>query len=192
MAVTPSTKVELGIPCPDFELEDVVSGRTTRRTDFESRPLLVTFICNHCPFVQHVREKLVEVAHEFMDKGIGVVAINSNSIETHPQDGPEHMRSLAISEGWRFPFCFDSTQEVAKAFRAACTPDFFLYDGEHRLYYHGQMDSSRPGNDVPVTGEDLKQAVEALLDGREPPKEQKPSIGCNIKWKPGNEPDYFG
>ena len=149
------------------------------------------FICNHCPFVIHVRDELTRLASEYQKRGVAIVAINSNSIETHPQDAPEHMKALATELGWKFPFLFDSTQEVAKAYRAACTPDFYLFDAEQRLVYRGQLDDSRPGNNVPVTGRDLRAALDAVLAGRAPSIDQKPSIGCNIKWAPGNEPDYF-
>ena len=193
MVDTPSEMLPLGTTLPAFSLPDVVSRASVSSTDAPGeRGLLVMFICNHCPFVVHVREALVKLAHDALDRGVGVLAINSNSATSHPQDGPPNMRALAMTEGWRFPFLFDAGQEVAKTFRAACTPDFYLFDGEGSLFYRGQLDGSRPRNDVPVTGADLGGAIDALVGGQEPPLEQIPSIGCNIKWSPGNAPDYFG
>jgi peroxiredoxin len=191
MSVTPSTMLELGTAAPDFALPDT-KGNTVARSGFDGKPLLVMFICNHCPFVQHVRAKLAELCRLYQDLGVGVVAIQSNDIFAYPDDSPENMARAAARFGYTFPFLFDETQEVAKAYRAACTPDFFLFDAEHRLVYRGQMDSSRPGNEMPVTGKDLTGAIEAMLAGRPVNPDQKPSAGCNIKWKPGNEPDYFG
>ena len=180
-------------PAPDFSLTDTVTGKTVTLADLESGDaLLVMFICNHCPFVIHVRDELTKIVNDYQDRGLAIVAINSNSIESHPQDGPEHMNELAAELGWRFPFLFDETQEVAKSYRAACTPDFFLFDKDHKLYYRGQLDDSRPSNDVPVTGTDLRAAIDNALAGDTAPAEQKPSMGCNIKWAPGKEPDYFG
>ncbi len=193
MAATESQMLDVGTSCPDFALENAVDGRPVRRADFAGAPaLLVMFVCNHCPYVIHVRKVLVGLAHEFMDRGAAVVAINANSLQTHPQDGPAHMKALAAEEGWRFPFLFDRTQEVAKAFRAACTPDFFVFDRDQKLTYRGQLDDARPGRDVPVTGRDLRTALEATLSGAPAPEPQRPSIGCNIKWHPGNAPSYFG
>lgn len=193
MAKTPSQMLELGTVCPDFSLEDAVDGAQVNRDDFSGRPaLLVLFICNHCPYVVHIRDGLTQLAKDYLPRGVGIVAINSNSLQTHPQDGPEHMKALALAEGWKFPFLFDRTQEVAKAFRAACTPDLFLFDGELKLVYRGQFDDARPGKDVPVTGADLRAALDAVLAGGAPSEEQRPSIGCNIKWAPGNEPSWFG
>ena len=197
MAVTPSQMLELGTPCPDFSLEDAVTGRTISRDAVlaeggGAKALLVMFVCNHCPYVIHVRETLTALVHGYMDRGLRAVAINSNSEKTHPQDGPPHMKALAEGLGWRFPFLFDRTQEVAQRFHAACTPDFFLFDAQGRLAYRGQMDDARPGRDVPVTGRDLRAAIDAVLDGRAPSTEQRPSIGCNIKWHPGSAPAYFG
>ena len=149
---------------------------------------LVVFVCNHCPYVVHVRPALVSLANGWEKQQVAVWAINSNSERTHPQDGPEHMKRLATEEGWLFPFLFDESQAVAKAFGAACTPDFFLYDADRRLVYRGRFDASRPGSGVAPTGEELKAAVDAVLAGRTPPPEQKPSLGCGIKWHPGSEP----
>jgi len=188
MAETPSTMLDLGTRAPDFRLRDAVTGRDVSLSDFDALPaLLVMFICNHCPFVIHVRDQLGRLARDYEDR-LAVVAINANSIQTHPQDGPEPMRELALEQGWKFPFLFDSTQQVARAYRAACTPDFFLFDANRRLTYRGQLDDSRPGNRLPVTGRDLRAAIDATLAGRAPSHQQKPSIGCSIKWSPGNEP----
>jgi peroxiredoxin len=192
MALTPSTMLALGSAAPDFALPNAVDGRTVTLADYEGESaLLVMFICNHCPYVQHVRKELVQLAADYAPRGLAVVAINSNSDETYPEDGPEHMKALASGEGWSFPFLFDESQAVARDYRAACTPDFFLFDSARRLVYRGQLDDSRPGNLIPVTGKDLRGAVDALLAGDPAPVDQKPSAGCNIKWKPGNEPDYF-
>jgi peroxiredoxin len=193
MVATPSTMLPLGTPVPDFRLTEVVRGQAVGPSDFvKAKALVVAFLCNHCPYVIHVRPELVKLLHGFMDRGVAVIAINSNSAKTHPQDGPEAMKRLATEEGWRFPFVFDASQEVAKAFRAACTPDFFVFDAGQRLAYRGQLDGSRPGNGVPVTGKDLAEAVEAVLAGGRPSEAQRPSMGCNIKWDPGNAPEYFG
>ncbi|HXC53638.1 MAG TPA: thioredoxin family protein [Candidatus Limnocylindrales bacterium] len=197
MVKTASDMLPLGTPAPDFRLPDAVTGRDVALSDFPAvRPLLVMFICNHCPYVVHVRGEFSRLARDY-DGRISIVAINANSIETHPQDGPEHMRALAVELGWRFPFLFDSTQQVARQYHAACTPDFFLFgpaaaDGHRPLVYRGQLDSSRPGNSEPVSGRDLRAAMDALLAGRQVAADQRPSLGCNIKWTPGNEPDYFG
>jgi len=183
--------LELGTTAPDFALPDT-AGNTVSRSDFAGRPLLVMFICNHCPFVKHVRRKLAELCRQYQGKGVGVVGIQSNDILGYPDDSPENMAREIKQVGYTFPYLYDETQEVAKAYRAACTPDFFLFDAEHRLVYRGQMDSSRPGNGIPLTGGDLTAAVDAVVAGQPVSAEQRPSAGCNIKWKPGNEPDYFG
>ena len=193
MALKPSTMLPLDSDAPAFELTNAVDGKTVSLgKDYDSAPaLLVMFICNHCPFVIHVRDELGRVAADYMPKGLAVVAINSNSIESHPQDGPENMKRLAIQEGWEFPFLFDETQEVAKAYKAACTPDLFLFDGDCKLLYRGQLDDSRPSNAIPVTGHDLRAAIKDVLAGAPVSIDQKPSVGCNIKWKRGNEPEYW-
>jgi peroxiredoxin len=192
MAETPSTMLSLGTVLPDFSLTNAVDGTVVTSADFEgSEALLVMFICNHCPFVKHVQDELGNIARDYLPSGVAIVAINSNAVETHPQDGPSHMKELAQQKGWEFPFLFDGTQRVAKVFRAACTPDFFLFDRDRRLVYRGQLDGSRPGNDLPVTGSDLRAALDAVLVGGDVSSEQLPSLGCNIKWKAGNEPDYF-
>jgi peroxiredoxin len=192
MVATPSTMLELKTKAPDFSLPDTTSGNTVSLGDFTGRPLLVMFVCNHCPFVKHVRAKLAELARTYQAKDVGVVAISSNDVASFPEDSPKNMKKEAAEAGYTFPYLYDETQEVAKAYRAACTPDFFLFDRDHRLAYRGQMDPSRPGNNVPVTGKDLTAAVDAVLAGKPVSAEQIPSMGCNIKWKRGNEPDYFG
>ena len=193
MARTPSTMLPLGTPAPDFQLTNAVDGKTVSLADFEGkRGLLVMFICNHCPFVLHVLAELTFLTREYGACGVGIVAINSNSLETHPQDGPENMKQMAADLNWSFPFLFDENQSVAKAYKAACTPDFYLFDERHELVYRGQLDDSRPESDIPVTGADLRAAVDGLLTGDPIPEEQKPSLGCNIKWGAGNAPDYYG
>jgi len=184
MALTPSVMLELGTPAPDFSLPDV-DGSTRSLADFADSPaLLVMFICNHCPYVKHIQQGLVALANDYQKQGVAIVSISSNSVETHPQDGPEAMRAEAKSAGYTFSYLYDETQEVAKAYHAACTPDIFLFDRDRRLVYRGQFDDSRPGNGVPVTGRDLRAALDALLGGQPPLPNQKPSMGCNIKWRP--------
>jgi peroxiredoxin len=185
--------LELGTKLPAFSLPDVVSGRTVTSTDAAGKSgALVMFICNHCPFVKHVLKEISRVGADALAKGVGVVAINSNDVKSYPDDAPDKMKALALAEGWSFPYLFDDTQSAAKSFQAACTPDFFLFDAAGNLAYRGQLDDSRPGNDVPVTGRDLRAALDAVAAGKPAAAEQKPSIGCNIKWKPGQEPDWFG
>jgi peroxiredoxin len=186
-----STMMPLGSEMPPFELPDA-TGQTVAGSSFQGTPLLVMFICNHCPYVKHIRPRLAEVTKDLAGKGLAVVGINSNDSELYPDDSPEAMKAEAEEFGYTFPYLVDEDQSVAKAFRAACTPDLFLFDGNGKLAYRGQFDSSRPKNDEPVTGADLVAAAEAVLEGRPVPEDQRPSIGCNIKWKPGNEPDYFG
>ena len=182
----------LGTQLPGFSLPNVVDGRTVSPEDFRDRAaLLVIFICNHCPYVRHVKGQIGRVAAEYAPRGVGVVAISSNDVAAFPDDAPDQMRALALAEGWRFPYLFDESQAVAKAFRAACTPEFYLFDRQRRLVYRGQLDDSRPKNQVPGTGKDLRAALDGLLGGKSISPEQVPSVGCNIKWKPGNEPDYF-
>lgn len=191
MAATASTMPELGAAAPDFRLPDT-NGKTVWLADFKSAPaLLVMFICNHCPFVKHIRSELARLGRDYQARGVGIVAINSNDVVKYPDDGPPKMAEEAKTAGYSFPYLFDETQEVAKVYGAACTPDFFLYDGQRRLVYRGQLDDSRPNNGVPVTGKDLRAAIDAVLAKRPAPGDQKPSIGCNIKWKPGNAPEYF-
>ncbi len=192
MAETPSTMLALGTPAPDFRLPDT-DGRTVSLSDFKgAQALLVMFICGHCPFVKHVRGELARLAKEYQARGVGVVAIMSNDVQQYPQDGPAGMKAEKAELGYTFPYLFDETQAVAQAYRAACTPDLFLFDAKQRLVYRGQLDDSRPGKSLPVTGEDLRAALDAVLAGRPVDPKQRASIGCNIKWKPGNEPDYFG
>jgi peroxiredoxin len=191
MALKESRMVALGSPAPDFALPDVVTGRTVRLADFASAPaLLVAFICNHCPYVKHVRAGFVAFAREYQPKGLAVVAISANDPAAYPEDAPEAMAREAKNAGFTFPYLYDETQVVARAYEAICTPDFFLFDRDRRLVYRGRFDASRPGSNVPVTGADLRAAVDALLAGRPVPAEQHPSMGCSIKWKPGNEPAY--
>jgi peroxiredoxin len=182
----------LGTKAPDFSLVNV-DGRNVSLADLSPAPaLLVIFMCNHCPFVKHLANALTQFTAEYMDKGLAVVGINSNDVANYPADSPEQMVREAEERGYRFPYLYDETQEVAKAYRAACTPDFFLFDRDRRLVYRGQFDDSRPDSGKPITGADLRAAVDAVLAGRKPKDEQLPSIGCNIKWKSGNEPEYFG
>jgi peroxiredoxin len=188
MALTPSAMVPLGTPAPDFRLPDT-DGRTVSLADFADAPaLLVAFLCNRCPYVQHARTALATLARDYQARGVAVVAINSNDAQTYGDDSPERMRQEKAKARYTFPYLFDETQEVARAYRAACTPDFFLFDRGRRLVYRGQMDSSRPDNELPSDGRDLRAALDAVLAGRQPSPEQVPSVGCNIKWKPGNEP----
>jgi len=192
MARTPSTMLALGTSAPHFDLPDF-DGRRHALDDFAaSRALLVAFICNHCPFVKHMRAEFATFAREYAGRGLAVVAIVSNDLDVYPQDGPDAMREEARSLGYVFPYLVDADQQTARAYRAACTPDFFLFDADRRLVYRGQFDDSRPGSDRPVTGADLRLAVDAVLAGTPVDADQRPSLGCNIKWKPGNEPDYHG
>jgi len=181
----------VGTILPGFSLRDAVSGREISDQDFEEfEALVVMFICNHCPFVKHVVEELGRLGRDYIRRGVGFVAINSNDVRNYPQDGPVHMKELAEREGWEFPYLLDADQQVARAYRAACTPDFYLFDSERKLVYRGQLDDSRPGNGRPVTGRDLRAALEAVLGGASVSEDQVPSIGCNIKWAPGNAPGY--
>jgi len=192
MVRTPSTMLPVGTEAPDFSLVNV-DGRAVSLGDFDDAPaLLVVFMCNHCPFVKHLADSLAQFANEYMPKGLAVVGISSNDVGSHPADSPEQMVREAEERGYQFPYLYDETQEVAKAYRAACTPDFFLFDANRRLVYRGQFDDSRPDSGIPITGKDLRAAVDAVLAGKKPSEKQLPSIGCNIKWIAGNEPDYFG
>lgn len=190
MVKTASTMLSLGTQAPDFSLPNV-DGTTVSRSQFAGKPLVVVFMCNHCPFVVHIRTELRRFAEEYQGKGVAIVGISSNDVSSHPQDGPERMKDEARSAGYTFPYLFDGTQAVAKAYRAACTPDIFLFDADHALVYRGQFDSSRPGNGQPVTGHDLRAACDAVLSGKPVISEQRPGIGCNIKWKVGSEPEYY-
>lgn len=192
MVRTASTMLPLGVSAPEFNLTDVVSGAQISLNTFTGKQaLLVMFISVHCPFVKHVQTQLAQIGKDYGAKGLGIVAISSNDIEKYPDDAPEHLQALAQSEGFNFPVCADPSQSVAKAYTAACTPDFFLFDGDRHLAYRGQLDDSRPSNGKPVTGQDLRHAIELLLAGKDVDPNQSPSIGCNIKWIPGNEPEYF-
>lgn len=183
----------LGTPAPAFTLKDVVSGDTLSLDTFAGKKgLLVMFICQHCPFVKHVEDELGRIGQDYLPKGMGILAISTNSIETHPQDDPDHMRQQVKRANFSFPYAYDATQEVAKIYTAACTPDFFLFDSDLKLAYRGQLDDARPGNDQPVNGKDLRAAMDKVIAGQNVPEEQMPSIGCNIKWAPGKAPAYFG
>ena len=182
----------LGAKAPDFWLPDVVSDKTVSLATFAGgKALLVMFICRHCPYVQHVKEELARLGKDYGPTGVGIVAISANDAAKYPDDAPEQLRAMAKELGFSFPLCYDETQQVAKAYTAACTPDFFLFGQDRKLVYRGQLDESRPGNNQPVTGKDLRAAIEAVLAGRPVSPAQQASLGCNIKWKPGNEPDYF-
>lgn len=195
MVTVQSQMLPLGTEAPDFELENVnpnVDADAVALSDFADQPLLVMFLCNHCPYVKHVRERLADVTRDYMERGVAVVGITSNDAEQYPDDSAEATAKECERVGYAFPYLFDGTQEVAKAYRAACTPDFYLFDADHALVYRGQFDATRPGGGQEATGEDLTAAVDAVLEGGEVPDEQAPSAGCNIKWRPGNAPDYFG
>jgi peroxiredoxin len=188
-----STMLALGTEAPDFALPDVTTGRTVRRSDFDERKaLLVMFICRHCPYVAHVREGLSDLGRDYGDRNVGIVAISANDPVAYPEDAPDSLAEEAQEAGYTFPYLFDESQGVAKAYKAACTPDFFLFDGNRRLAYRGQFDSSRPRDGLPVTGQDLRTAIDAVLADRPVPQEQRPSVGCTIKWRPGNEPGLEG
>ncbi len=195
MVRTASTMLALGTAAPDFSLPDVVSGQTISLNTFADQPvLLVMFICQHCPYVIHVQEQLAAIGKDYQSKGVGIVAISANDADKYPDDRPANLKAMAESLGFTFPFCHDESQETAKAYTAACTPDFFVFDADRKLAYRGQLDDSRPSlTDVPVTGTDLRAALDAVLVGHSiDESQQKASLGCNIKWKPGNEPAYFG
>jgi peroxiredoxin len=192
MAAVESTMLELGTTAPDFSLESVNTPPVILHQRAVQKGVLVVFWCNHCPYVKHIRKEFVRLANSWMRDGIDVLAVMSNDTERYPDDAPEHMQKEAEVHRFPFPYLIDADQKTAHAYRAACTPDFYLFDAERRLVYRGQFDASRPRNDVPVTGDDINQAVQALLHGEVITERQAPSIGCNIKWKPGNEPDYFG
>ena len=191
MALTPSTMLPLGTKAPDFKLPDVVSGKTISLSAFNGKKaLLVMFICRHCPYVQHIKEGLAKLGKDYANSPLGIVAISANDAENYPDDSPPQLKAMAQELGFTFPFCYDESQAVAKAYTAACTPDFFLFDANRKLVYRGQLDDSRPGNGKPVTGKDLRAAIDAVLAGKPVSQEQRPSIGCNIKWKKSSEPAY--
>lgn len=192
MALTPSTMLPLGTACPDFDLPDAVSGNKVSRADFDGKKaLLVMFICNHCPYVQHIRAELARLGRDYGGSSLGIVAISSNDHLAYPSDSPGELKRFAELNGLTYPVLFDDTQRVAKHFTAACTPDFFLFDQDRKLVYRGQLDDSRPSQGTP-DGRDLRAAIDAVLNHQPVNADQKPSIGCNIKWKPGNAPEYFG
>jgi len=191
MVKTASTMLPLGTPAPDFSLRNV-DGQMVSLSDFQGRPaLLVIFMCNHCPFVKHIAEQLAQLGREYQGAGAGMVAISSNDIANHPEDSPEQMIHEVEQRGYSFPYLYDEDQDVAIAYQAACTPDFYVFDGDQKLAYRGQLDSSRPDSGIPVTGQDLRAALDAVLAGEPATEHQVPSIGCNIKWKEGAEPQYF-
>jgi peroxiredoxin len=191
MVRTPSTMLPLGTVAPDFDLPNVDGRMVDYAAAAGPKGTVVMFICNHCPFVKHVADELARLGHEYLPRGVGFAAISSNDVAMHPADSPEQMVAEADERGYPFPYLYDETQEVAKAYHAACTPDFYLFDAARKLVYRGQLDPSRPQGDVPVTGRDLRAAIEALLAGKGAVPEQVPSLGCNIKWKAGNHPTYF-
>ena len=191
MALTPSTMLPLGTAAPDFKLPDT-NGKTVSLADFKDKPaLLVIFMCNHCPYVKHIRAGLAQLARDYLPRGAAIVGINANDVANYPDDRPAKMAQEVKSAGYIFPYLYDESQAVAKAYRAACTPDIYLFDKNRKLVYRGQFDDSRPGNGIPITGQDLRAALDAVLAGKPVPVNQKASIGCNIKWKSGNEPDYL-
>jgi peroxiredoxin len=191
MVAANSTMLPLGTRAPDFRLPDT-NGKLVALADFNGAPaLVVVFMCNHCPYVKHIRAGLAQLGRDFAPRRLAMVGISSNDVDNYPQDSPQRMAEEARSAGYSFPYLYDETQEVAKAYHAACTPDFYLFDQRQQLVYRGQFDDSRPGNGLPVTGKDLRAALEAVLMGKPAPNPQKPSLGCNIKWKAGNEPAYF-
>jgi peroxiredoxin len=184
MALTESTMLDLGTIAPDFSLTDVVTGNAVHRDDFRGKKaLLVIFICAHCPYVKHINEGLAALGKDYADQSIAIVAISSNDVASHPADSPAGLKQQAETFGFVFPYLYDETQAVAHAYKAACTPDFFLFNSGFHLVYRGQFDSSRPGSEIPVTGKDLRAAVDLVLSGKPVPEEQRPSIGCNIKWR---------
>ncbi|MBD2360386.1 thioredoxin family protein [Anabaena minutissima FACHB-250] len=193
MVLTASTMLPLGTKAPDFHLPEVVSGETISLATFaDKKVLLVMFICRHCPFVKHIQNELTKLGEDYRTSDLAIAAISSNDAAKYPDDAPDSLKALALEQGWQFPLCYDETQATAKAYTAACTPDFFVFDSDRKLVYRGQLDDSRPSNGKPVTGTDLRAAIDTVLAGKPITTEQKPSIGCNIKWKPGNEPSYFG
>lgn len=186
-----SVMLPLGTTAPSFILPDVTTGKMYSLDAFHGKDaLLVMFICRHCPYVKHVEQEIAKIGKDYQDKKLGIIAISSNDPATYPDDAPDQLKEMAKRLSFRFPFCFDEQQEIAKAYKAACTPDFYLFDAQRRLVYRGQLDDSRPGNNKPVTGRDLRAAIDAVLAGKAVDDNQKPSIGCSIKWKPGNAPSY--
>lgn len=191
MARTPSTMIDLGTRAPDFSLPEPKTGQQIALADYAGKPILVAFICNHCPYVIHIAKEFSDFAKTYQEKGLAVIAINANDVENYADDSPEKMVTMIEEYGFDFPYLFDESQQTAKIYQAACTPDFFLFDAQHELFYRGQFDSSRPRNDDTVTGADMRSAADALLAGKPAPEKQLASLGCNIKWKVGNEPESF-
>ncbi len=191
MARTPSNMIDIGTKAPSFDLLEPLTGQNKSLSNYDNKPILVVFSCNHCPYVLHILNSFVDYANDMMGKGLSVVMINSNDVDNYADDSPEKMVELVNEYGFNFPYLYDETQAIAKAYQAACTPDFFLFNDQHNLVYRGQFDSSRPRNDDPITGADLRAASDALLNGQTITKNQLPSLGCNVKWKEGNAPDYF-
>jgi peroxiredoxin len=193
MSLTPSTMLPLGTKATDFKLPDVVSGKTYSLKDFAGKKaLLIMFMCQHCPYIKHIQGELTKLGKDYADKDIAIVGISANDADNYPDDSPTELKKYAKAQSFSFPLLHDESQEVAKTYTAACTPDLFLYNKDRKLVYRGQLDDSRPGNDKPVTGKDLRAAIEAVLTDKPVSQDQRPATGCNIKWKPGNEPDYFG
>ena len=193
MALTASTMLPLGTNAPDFHLPDVVSGNTISLSTFAGKQaLLVMFICRHCPFVKHIKEEMARLGKDYINRNVGIVGISANDAKNYPDDAPEQLKAMAQELKLSFPICYDESQDTARAYTAACTPDFFLFDAQQQLVYRGQLDDSRPSNGKPVTGADLRAAIEAILTGQLVNAQQQPSVGCNIKWKPGNAPSYYG
>lgn len=191
MVLTPSTMLPLGTKAPAFSLPNV-DGKTVSLADLAgARAYLLVFMCNHCPYVKHIAPELARLARDYQSRGVAVVGINSNDVANHPADSPEQMVHEVEDRGYTFPYLYDETQEVAKAYKAACTPDFYVFDQQQKLVYRGQLDASRPDSGIPLTGQDVRAALDAVLDGKPVSGQQRPSIGCNIKWKPGGEPSYF-
>lgn len=190
MARTPSTMLELGTAAPEFSLTNPATGKHVSLSDFKGQPILIAFICNHCPYVILMKKEFTQFAKDYQEKGLQVVAINANDVANYPDDSPDKMVEDVNNFGYTFPYLYDETQETAHQYQAACTPDFFMFDAEHKLYYRGQFDDARPNTDIPVTGADMIVAADALLSGKPSPELQKASLGCNIKWKEGNEPNY--
>lgn len=193
MALTASTMLPLGTKAPNFQLPNVVSGEKISLSSFANKKaLLVIFLCKHCPFVKHIKDELAQLGAYYVSRDVGIVGISANDVKNYPDDAPEQLKAMATELALPFPICYDESQETAKVYTAACTPDFFLFDANQRLIYRGQLDDSRPSNGKPVTGKDLRAALDAVLADQPVNSEQKPSVGCNIKWKPGNEPSYYG
>ncbi len=192
MARTPTVTLELGYQAPNFQLPNVISNKQTSYADVAGeKATVVMFICNHCPFVVHVMDELIQIGNDYKARGIGFVAISSNDVKNYPEDSPKKMAQLALEKNFPFPYLYDETQEVAKAYTAACTPDFSVFNSDNACVYRGQLDESRPGNNLPVNGKDLREVLDLLMEEKAIPSVQKPSIGCNIKWIAGNEPSYY-